>query len=208
MIGLSNPPTIDAWGEHVGIDAVGDDADFLRRDAPAEQVIAVGRRVDEDVSGAGIQKALEPPGQTDQHRGLDHAQRDGELGPQIADLEQERPPPQDGHQPAGDRLENRGRGAHHDIDLPGPPRRTECRAHEAKERDDSPKETFVQRRIRVGAQDPNPVQILPGHQPRLVRQTLAGVIDQIAGHNRDFVAALDEMPAEFIVPRAARFVRR
>ncbi len=102
--------------EHRRIGAVGDQ--LHAPPAVRFHMPDICRAVDDHPVRGAIEEALQPLGETDEHRALEHPHRDGELRPEIAHFEEKFSPFEPGQCPGRDALKD-GRGCSPDqVHLP------------------------------------------------------------------------------------------
>src|SRR5579863_9846717 len=119
--------------EHGCIDAIRNQADFAGLDALLDQVITIGRRIDEKAVGMTVEKCFKPSRRGNEEAVPQKADIDGELRPEITNLKQKRTAMQHGEYPGGHRLEDRRRCAHDEIGPAGARANNDRGRHEAEE---------------------------------------------------------------------------
>src|SRR5262249_30419316 len=139
------------WKKHLGFDAVWYQLDLVRIETDRDEVVAVSRRIHEQPVSAAIQKLLQPSRQTNQQRALQHVELNRKLGPEIANLEQKRPPSNCRDNPRREGLKNRRRCSHHDVNSPGGKPGANRADHETQKRQQPPGKASMKRRVLVAS---------------------------------------------------------
>jgi hypothetical protein len=191
--------------EDVQVGCVRDQRELLAGDPPPLQVLLRPLAQHDDPFGRRVEPPLEPLGAPHRRRAPERAELDGDRGPEVADLEDER----DALQPRGrqprDPDRQRRRGGEDDVRLPLQCAGDPCGDRERRERGEPHRSRVTVRVGDVQEEDVDAVHALARDELPLLWALAAGLEPaRVAADDRHAVPALHEPPGELVGPRGGR----